>query len=62
MSDNHENERFDYSVRHKIGDLCPIKLRTIFPHCLVKTPLPYGVKHFSFEGLGGVWGGVGGGG
>ena len=31
-------------------------------NCLVKTPLPYGVKHFSFEGLGGVWGGVGGGG
>ena len=49
---NPESQRFDYSVRQKIGDPGPIKLRTIFPHTpiLSKPPqLPYGANKSSFS-------------
>ena len=37
---NHENQRFDFSVRQKHGDPGPIKLRTIFPHTSVLSKVP----------------------
>ena len=40
VTENHENSRFDYSVRQKIGDPGPIKLRTIFPHTSVLSKPP----------------------
>ena len=52
FTQNHEHLKFDYSVRQKIGDPGPKKLRTIFPHISVlsKPPqLPYGVNKSSFS-------------
>ena len=40
FTENHESSRFYCSVRQKIGDLGPIKLRTIFPHTSVLSKLP----------------------
>jgi hypothetical protein len=37
---NTESSRLDYSVRQKIGDPGPIKMRTIFPHTSVLPKLP----------------------
>ena len=49
---NPESWRFDYSVRQKIGDLGPIKLRTIFPHTYCQNPhqLQYEATKSSFAG------------
>ena len=52
FTENHEHSRFFYSVRQKIEDPGPIKLRTIFPHSSVlsKPPqLQYWVNKSSFS-------------